>query len=97
MIQAARGGKSMNDIEKARAHFRTAKNRLRRQEQIKADKLLYDRNSAEITVVKKAAFIIGYMTRVYQPASNLEITDILDKIKTREELEFYYRWCCRPC
>lgn len=87
----------MTDLEKARRDFQVAKNRAKRKDKIMADKLEHEKNKPVIDIVKKAAFIIGYMTRVDCRASQLEVVDILDKVRSEEELEFYYRWCCRPC
>lgn len=43
----------------------------------------------------KAARLIASLARSHRAAVKLEVKDILSKC-TSKELDFYYRWCCRP-
>ena len=44
--------------------------------------------------VLKAARIIAKLTRIYRPAMFLSTDDILNKIQSKEELDFYYTILC---
>lgn len=41
----------------------------------------------------KAAVILAALVRVSRSAIQLTTDDILAKVKSEQELDFYYRWC----
>lgn len=46
-----------------------------------------------MTNYMKAVKLMAYMARVHRPAVYLQVDDVLKKT-SKEELDFYYRWCC---
>lgn len=45
----------------------------------------------------KACTIIWTLSRISYSARELAVDEILDKVETKSELDFYYRWCSKLC
>ncbi|MBP5581805.1 MAG: hypothetical protein J6X85_08500 [Ruminococcus sp.] len=41
-----------------------------------------------------AGHIISALGSLFQPAWEISVDELLSKIESREELEFYYKWLC---
>lgn len=79
------------------ANFRTAQKRARKKAEVEAAYKEYQAHKDMHRMYKKAEMIIEYMKRVYWPAQYMSVGDILQKITSKDELEYFYRWCCKSC
>ena len=46
-----------------------------------------------MTDYQKAERIIAYIAKIVRRGAYLEVEDILSRVSSRKELDFYYRWC----
>ena len=82
-------------LYEAQKHWRK-RQRLQRQLSLqKAERLAYEENKEEITLVKKAAFIAIFLERTDARNIKVEVGDVLMKVKSTAELDYYFQWCCR--
>lgn len=73
--------------------WRSKQKRVRKAEQERAESIAYyNEHKEEIEIGRKAALIIAYISSV--SPIQLDIEDILCKVASFEELDFYYKWCC---
>lgn len=68
--------------------------KLRRIEREQSESIEYYRqHKEEIELGRKAALLIASLNKI-APIRELSIEDILCKITSFKELDFYYKWCC---
>ena len=81
-------------LYEAQKHWRKKQKQQRQKELLKAARLAYEENEEEIKIVKKAAFIAVYIEKVDIRRIKVDVCDVLFKVQSIAELNFYYNWCC---
>ena len=75
-------------------HWRARQVKQRRIDQEKQESLkYYEEHKDEIETAKKAAFVAVKLAHIDQSARWLSVEDILCRINSIDELNFYYFWC----
>lgn len=78
--------------------FRTKQRRIRREEQERAISMEhYIEHKEDFDMFHEACAIISTLSRISYNARELTAEDILSKVISRTELDFYYRWCSKLC
>lgn len=60
----------------------------------KANYARYKEQQTACEYSRKAAHIIRALSRLSFNANYLNTGDIVQKVNSGQELDFYYRWCC---
>ena len=80
-------------LYEAQKHWRKKQRQQRRMELLEAAKQEYEEHKEEINIVKKAAFIAVYIEKTDYRRIKVEVSDILSKVQSIAELDYYYYWC----
>ena len=81
-------------LYEAQKHWRKRQKIQRQKELIEAERLANKEHEDEIKIVKRAAFIAVFIERADIRHITMEVSDVLSKVDTIAELNFYYKWCC---
>lgn len=78
--------------------FYSKQRRVRRQAH-ERDKSMreYMEHKEDYDMHHKARTIISTLSRISYSARELAVDEILYKVETKSELDFYYRWCFKLC
>lgn len=81
-------------LYEAQKFWRKKQKLQRRLELEQARRIVYDENAEVIEIAKKAACIAVSLAKISTAARWLNVGDVLCRVNSLDELDFYYKWCC---
>ena len=74
--------------------FTGQRQRVLRKAREKANYARFKEQQTAYEYSRKAAHIIRALSKLSYNAKDLNTGDIVQKVNSGQELDFYYRWCC---
>lgn len=74
--------------------FNGRRGKILRRAKEKANYARYKEQQTAYEYSRKAAHIIRALSKLCYNAKDLNTSDIVQKVNSGQELDFYYRWCC---